>query len=168
MLAWAGQRPIIAAMNQKVDLGLARWVNMFGLASLRTGWRKWAVIGGAALVAVYVLYRVTVAFVLSDENRPAGEAIVAAVQAYKLANGRFPEKLEQLQPRFLATIPQPAPATNFVYAAASDGATFWFGYQTHRDMFNEYDSSTRKWQYLEYEDSDALRMPRREFVMGPK
>ena len=120
------------------------------------------------VVAAYVIYRGIVVFVLADENQPAGEKIVAAVETYKRANGRFPEKLAQLQPRFLAAIPQPASGTNFVYAASSDGTTCWFGYQTRRDMFNEYDSSTHKWQYLEYEDSDALKRLTKEFVMGPK
>ena len=127
-----------------------------------------AVIAGVVLVVAFVSYRFVVPRVLADENRPAGEAIVAAAEAYKRANRRFPEKLAQLQPRFLAAIPQPASGTNFVYAASSDGTTCWFGYQTHRDMFNEYDSRTRKWKYLEYEDSDALSRPVKEFVMGPK
>jgi hypothetical protein len=138
------------------------------LRGLPTGWRRRAAIAGIVVVAALVIYRFVVPRVLADENRPAGEAIVTAAEAYKRANGRFPEKLAQMQPRFLAAIPQPVSGTNFVYAASSDGTTCWFGYQTHRDMFNEYDSRTRKWQYLEYEDSDALRMLGKEFVMGPK
>ena len=127
-----------------------------------------AVIAGGVVVAAYVIYRGIVVFVLADENQPAGEKIVAAVETYKRANGRFPEKLAQLQPRFLAAIPQPVSGTNFVYAASSDGTTCWFGYQTRRATLNEYDSQTRKWQYLDYDDSDALRMRVKEFVMGPK
>jgi hypothetical protein len=138
------------------------------LRGLPTGWRRNAVIAGAVVVAVFVIYRGIVPHVLPEENRPAGEAIVAALEAYKRANGRYPEKLAQLQPRFLAAIPQPVSGTNFAYAATSDGTACWFGYQTPRDMYNEYDSRVRKWQYLEYEDSDALRMRVKEFVMGPK
>ena len=136
--------------------------------SLPTGWRRYAAIAGAAIVAIFVLWRYVFPFALADENRPAGEQIVAAVEAYKRANGKYPAKLEMLQPKFLAAIPQPAKETNFVYAASSDGSAAWFGYQTPRDVFNEYDTRTRKWQYLEYEDSDALRMRTKEFVMGPK
>jgi hypothetical protein len=106
--------------------------------------------------------------VLSDENRPAGEEIVAAVEAYKAGNKRYPEKLAQLQPKYLGKIPTPAPGTNFVYATSPEGTSAWFGYQTRRDVFCEYDSGTRKWRNLEYDQSDALRMRTKEFVIGPK
>lgn len=138
------------------------------LSRLPTGWRLKAVIAGGVLVAVYAIYRL-IPYALADENRPAGEQIVAAVEMYKLNNKKYPEKLAQLQPKYLAKIPRPAPGTNFVYATSSDGATAWFGYQTPRDTFNEYDSRTRKWQQnIDYEDSDALRMRTKEFVMGPR
>jgi len=35
-------------------------------------------------------------------------------------------------------------------------------------VFCEYDSGTRKWRNLEYDQSDALRMRTKEFVIGPK
>ena len=138
------------------------------VTELRTAWRKWAIVAGAGLVVLVVVYKLLVVFVLTDENRPAGEEIVAAVDAYKVSNKRYPEKLAQLQPKYLGKIPNPAPGTNFVYATSPDGATAWFGYQTLRDVFCEYDSRTRKWQYREYDDSDALRQQAKEFVMGPK
>jgi hypothetical protein len=94
--------------------------------------------------------------------------IVAAVEAYKVSNKRYPEKLAELQPKYLGKIPRPAPGTNFVYASSSDGAAAWFGYQTLRDVFVEYDSRTRTWQELEYDQSEALRIRTKEFVMGPK
>ena len=137
------------------------------VTELRTRWRKWAIVAGVGLVGLVVLYKVFVV-VVTDENRPAGEEIVAAVEAYKVSNKRYPEKLAQLQPKYLGMIPKPAPGTNFVYAASSDGAAAWFGYQTLRDVFCEYDSRTRKWQNLEYDESDALRQQTKEFVMGPK
>ncbi len=143
-------------------------VSALGIPALGTGRRRWAVVAGGAFVLLYVLYKVVVVFVLTDANHPAGEQIVAAFEAYKLANKRYPEKLAELQPTYLPQMPQPAPGTNFVYATSSDGATAWFGYQTQRDTFVEYDSGTRKWQSLDYSASDALRMQNKEFVMGPK
>jgi hypothetical protein len=135
---------------------------------LRTNWRRRSVLGAAVLVALVVVYKLVVITVLTDENRRAGEEIVAAIEAFKQQNKRYPEKLAQLQPKYLGKIPLPARGTNFVYAASSDGTAAWFGYQTQQDTFNEYDTRTRKWQRLEYEDSEALRVQAREFVLGPK
>ena len=143
-------------------------VSALGIPELRTGWRKWAVVAGGAFVLLYVLYKLVVVFVLTDANQPPSEQIVAAVEAYKLGNKRYPEKLAQLQPKYLPKIPQPAAGTNFVYATSSDGMTAWFGYQTQRDTFVEYDSRTRKWENLDYSASDALQVQDKEFVMGPK
>jgi len=137
------------------------------VTELRTNWRKWAIVAGIGLIVLVVVYKLAVTLV-TDENRPAGEEIVAAVEAYKAGNKRYPEKLAQLQPKYLGTIPKPAPGTNFVYASSPDGATAWFGYQTRGDVFCEYDSGTRKWRNLEYDQSDALRMRTKEFVIGPK
>jgi hypothetical protein len=138
------------------------------VTELRTAWRKWTIVAGAGLVVLVVLYKFVTISVLTDENRPAGEEIVAAVEAYKVSNKRYPEKLALVQPKYLGKIPKPAPGTNFVYASSSDGAAAWFGYQTLGDGFWEYDSRTRKWQNLDYDESDALRMRTKEFVMGPK
>ena len=137
------------------------------VTELRTNWRKWAIVAGIGLIVLVVVYKLAVFFV-TDENRPAGEEIVAAVEAYKAGNKRYPENLAQLQPKYLGKIPKPAPGTNFVYAISPDGAAAWFGYQTRGDVFCEYDSGTRKWRNLEYDQSDALRMRTKEFVIGPK
>ena len=138
------------------------------VTELRANWRRWSVVGAGSLVGLIVAYKMVVIFVLTDVNRPAGEEIVAAVEAYKVSNKRYPEKLAQLQPKYLGKVPKPAPGTNFVYAASQDGAAAWFGYQTLRDVFCEYDSRTRRWQNLDYDQSDALRQQVKEFVMGPK
>ena len=124
--------------------------------------------GAGALLALIVIYKLVVIFVLTDENRPAGEEIVAAVEAFKLGNKRYPGKLAELQPKYLGKIPRPAPGTNFVYGVSSDGTAAWFGYQRSRGGLSEYDSGTRKWRDIEYDDSDALRMRTKDFVMGPK
>ena len=135
---------------------------------LRTNWRRSSVIGVAVLVALIATYELVTIFVLTDENRPAGKEIIAAVEAFKLGNKRYPERLAELQPRYLANIPRPAPGTNFVYAVSSDGTAAWFGYQTSSGGFSEYGTDTRKWRDIEYDDSEALRMRTKEFVMGPR
>jgi len=138
------------------------------VTELRANWRRWSVVGAGSLVGLIVAYKMVVIFVLTDVNRPAGEEIVAAVEAYKVSNKRYPEKLAQLQPKYIGKIPQPAPGTNFVYAVSSDGTVAWFGYQASSGGLSEYGSGTRKWRDIEYDDSDALRMGTKEFVMGPK
>ena len=132
---------------------------------------KTAAIAAAVVVAVVVLYRATsgkVTLLFSEENAVAGNTIVGALEAFKRSAGRYPEKLALLSPTYIKEIPQPVPDTNFIYAVASDGKECWFGYQVYRGVLNEYECATHKWFYREYDDSDALRNARKEFVMGPK
>jgi hypothetical protein len=124
--------------------------------------------GAGVLVATIVVYKLLMIFVFTDANRPAGEEIVAAVEAFKAGNKRYPEKLAQLQPKYLGKVPRPAPATNFVYGVSSDGAAAWFGYQKSNGGLSEYSSDTRKWRDIDYDESYALRMGTKEFVIGPK
>ena len=139
------------------------------LAAGRIGWRKGAIFGAAIVVAVFAAYWALTRVAFRDENRPAGDEIVAALEAYKAANKRYPEKLAQLQPKFLGKVPKPAPGTNFVYGISYDGTSAWFGYQTMGEAFMEFDSQARKWESLENHDSSqALRARTKEFVMGPK
>ena len=143
-------------------------VSALRVGALRARWRAAAVVALAAVAGIYVVYKLAMVFVFRDENRPAGDEIVAAIEAYKAANKRYPDSLALLQPKYLGKIPLPAPGTNFVYAVPSDGSDAWFGYQTRRGGISEYDSQTRKWREVDYDDSEALRMPTKEFVMGPK
>ena len=129
-------------------------------------WRKAVVIAAGAGIAAYLAWKLVVTVVLPDENRPASDRIVAAVETFKAATGKYPEKLAELEPKFFKTLPRPVPDTNFVYAVAPDGKSFWFGYQTARDNLAEYDSRARKWEEVEYEDSYVLRQRAKEFVKG--
>src|SRR5258706_7035051 len=90
------------------------------VTELRTAWRKWAIVAGAGLVVLVVLYKLVMIFVLTDENRPGGEEIVAAVEAYKVSNNRFPEKLAQHQPKYLQKIPKPTPGHDVAYPTPPD------------------------------------------------
>src|SRR5207248_10731498 len=105
-------------------------VDALGISALRTRWRQWAVIAGGSLVVLYAVYKLVVIFVLTDENQPASEEIVAAAEVYKPSNKRYPEKIAQLQPKYLPQIPQPAPGTNFVDATNSDDTAARLGYRT--------------------------------------
>ena len=137
-------------------------------ADLRANWRRRGVAGAGILVALIVIYKLAMAFVFTDENRQAGEEIVAAVEAFKAGNKRYPERLAELQPKYLGRIPRPAPRSNFIYAVASDGTVAWFGYQKPGGGLSEYATDARRWRDIDYDESEALRMRTKEFVMGSK
>jgi hypothetical protein len=143
----------------------AGWTALVQANSWRNmqGWRKALVALAAVAIVGYVGARAT-AYVSEDENRPAAEKIVTALETFRAAYGQAPEKLAELQPKFFAKLPRPAPDTHFVYSRTPDGKTFFFGYQTARESLAEYDSRARKWEYVDYEDSFVLRQRNKEFV----
>lgn len=130
-------------------------------------WKTVAVLA-IVMVGAWLLYRKNEPLLFSEENAPAGATITGALESFKRATGKYPEKLANLKPAHLKEIPQPVAGTNFVYGVSSDGKDCAFGYQVYRGVLAEYDCGERKWAYREYEDSYALRSFRREFVMGPK
>jgi hypothetical protein len=113
------------------------------VAELRTAWRKWAIVAGAGLVVLVVLYKLVMIFVLTDENRPASEENRRGGRGVQGGQQALSREARPAPAQYLAKIPKPAPGTNFVYASSPDGAAAWFGYQTLRDGLSEYDSSTR-------------------------
>jgi hypothetical protein len=102
----------------------------------------------------------------SDENVAAGKSIVAAIEAFNGKNGRYPEKLEELVPRFLPEIPQAGQYFGIYYAAEPGGTQCWLAYGVHRDRVEEYDCSAHTWINLEVDDSAALRHPAKQ-VLSP-
>lgn len=66
----------------------------------------------------------------TDLARERAERIIAAAESYKAANGRYPERLEQLVPRFIPEIPAKAKLTlldnGFSYHAATDNHTLMY------------------------------------------
>ena len=93
----------------------------------------------------------------NDENEAAAKSIADAIAAYNGKNGRYPEKLEQLVPRFLPEVPQAGEWFPIYYAAEPGGTQCWLAYGVHRDRVEEYDCSTRQWINYEWEDSTATR-----------
>jgi len=132
-------------------------------------WKTGAVLA-AVIVAGVLLYRGSGAkkIFFSEENAVAGNTIAGGLERFKLATGKYPDKLALLVPAYVAEIPKPVPDTNFIYALSSDGKECWFGYQVYRGVLNEYECSSHKWAYREYDDSSALRSYSKEFVIGPK
>ena len=119
-------------------------------------WRNAGLIFGFIILAA-LAFRGCYHLVHNEENRPAAESIVAAMEAYRKENSRCPAKLEDMQQKFLASIPKSVNPFIIVYAASADRKQCWVAYQVHRDNFEEYDSAVGKWQLMEYEDTRALR-----------
>jgi hypothetical protein len=99
------------------------------------------------------------------ENKDAAETIAAAVRAYQRDNGRYPARLEDLVPRYLAEIPQAGEWSPMFYAAEPGGAQCWIAYGVHRDDFQEYDCLQHTWQLVDYDDSKAVKHPARQALL---
>ena len=95
----------------------------------------------------------------STENKAAGESIAAAVQAYKKSNGRYPQQVEDLVPRYLHAVPDSGRYFVIVYAAEPGGSQCWVAYQVHRDRYEEFDCLKGAWTNVEIEDSHVFRHP---------
>jgi hypothetical protein len=118
----------------------------------------------AIIVIAGLLIVAGLMFIFSDENKASGESIAAAVEAFSKAEGRYPQRLEELRPKYLAAIPSAGEHFGIVYAAEPDGKQCWLAYQIHRDSFQEYDCQKRAWLMVEYEDSEAVRHPKAEWI----
>src|SRR5437870_1688139 len=90
-------------------------------------------------------------------NRQSADAIVAALEQYRAQNGRYPEKLFELQPRFLARVPVTVRSghdyRDFTYQTGDSSRHFELSYavtpnfdDASDDMFYRYDSRTKQWQ----------------------
>ncbi len=132
-----------------------RWIRPIGLSFLLIfldGLGVFAVLLGAILILIYLprsllakkyatcrkerlvrfsiyLSAVGVVLVLIPINKQIGEEraekIIAAVESYKVANGKYPDRLDQLAPQFIAEIPAKARISfadiGFRYHAGNEG-----------------------------------------------
>jgi hypothetical protein len=99
------------------------------------------------------------------ENKPAAESIAASVEAFHRANGRYPQRLEELVPKFLPEIPQAGEWSPIFYAADPGGTRCWIAYGVHRDDFQEYDCQKQAWQLVDYDESEAVKHPARQVLV---
>jgi hypothetical protein len=113
---------------------------------------------GLKLIGIRLLMWVAAAFgtgaILghySDQARAQGNTLVAALQAHRAREGRYPEKLEALVPRDIAAIPMvaqnPIHEKKFIYH--SNGNTYTLLYVTGFRMGASYNSDEAKWEVLD-------------------
>jgi hypothetical protein len=76
--------------------------------------------------------------------------VVAACEAYHTANGKFPEKLDDLVPQYMPYVPSarycPGPWSQFHYFNRENPSLFWYIFPPYDRKI--YDFETRRWHYM--------------------
>ena len=61
-----------------------------------------------SIIVLSFLFGLLIRYIQVNESEKRGDAIIAALNAYKEKEGKFPEKLTSLVPEYLKEIPSPA------------------------------------------------------------
>lgn len=127
-------------------------------------------IGGAiaGLAAVALMLRACYGVFVNKEDQPAADRIVAALEGYKAAKGRYPPTLDTLIPDHLAALPVPRRFGTIGYAPLDGGRGCLVGYYTHRDFLEEYDCGAKSWVSVEYDDSRLVKAKPVQWLAGPR
>lgn len=64
----------------------------------------------------------------ADRGYAASEPVIAALEQYKADNGVYPEKLAELVPDYLSTVPTKDDVLDFSYSRTEDSFVFSFHY----------------------------------------
>jgi hypothetical protein len=124
-----------------------------------------AIVGVAAML---FLLRGCYNVFVNKEDQPAADRIVAALDAYKAANGSYPPSLDALVPRYMPALPEPRRFGSIGYAALDGGRGCLVGYFTHRDFLEEYDCTAKTWGSAEYDSSRLVKAERVQWLRGPR
>lgn len=130
----------------------------------RTAWLLVLALAAGGLLLVRACYGVFV----NEDDQPAADQIVAALETYRAAHGRYPETLQALVPAPLASLPSPRDFGRIGYAALDGGTSCRIGYFTHRDFLKEYECATRQWRSLEYDESRLVKDPGVQWIEGKR
>jgi len=91
-------------------------------------------------------------------NKPAAEALAAAVKTHQRQVGHYPSKLKDLVPNYLRELPKSASKYSSIGYAVEPGLDeCWIVYGVHRDRFEEFDCNAGEWTNVEVEDSHVFR-----------
>jgi hypothetical protein len=126
-------------------------VSLLKNAIERPGWGLALVrIGIPALTLGLVWANNAVQLGVAEAN---AQRVVAACEAYHAANGRFPEKLDELVPQFLNSVPLAkyclGPPSRFFYSSSASGPTM-LAWQVLPPYYRKiYNFETRSWSYLD-------------------
>lgn len=132
-----------------------------GRAAKSTAW----ILGSVVVVAL--LIRGCYGLFYNTEDQPKAELIIAALEAYRSSNGRYPPKLDALTPQFMPQLPVPRRHGIIEYIVDESGKKCWVAYNTHRDYVQEYDCITHDWQVLDYGERDRRPGMGRQVLNAP-
>lgn len=115
-------------------------------------------LGAVGLIPLLILLVITILCVLiqfpewdhvaARDSMRQGEQIIVALEAYRAQHAKYPERLEQLVPGFIAAIPNPTTGTcHWRYLATLQGFTLAFGCGEYLYPGCSYNSETKKWHY---------------------
>jgi hypothetical protein len=121
----------------------------------------------ASLVVLALLARGCYGLVYNQEDQPKAELIIAALDAYRARNGRYPPSLDALAPQFMPQLPVPRQYGIIDYVVDEPGEKCWVAYNTHRDYVKEYDCRTREWLVFDYADREKRPGMVRQVLKGP-
>ncbi|MBV6394300.1 MAG: hypothetical protein KPEEDBHJ_03554 [Anaerolineales bacterium] len=81
----------------------------------------------------------------AEKGYAASAPVIAALEAYKADHGSYPEKLDQLVPDYLPSVPVKTDELDFSYS--SDGATYSFSFHYIGPGMNTcaYSSEGKEW-----------------------
>ncbi len=85
-----------------------------------------------------------------EESKRRGAQIIEALEKIKRNEGVYPKSLEELVPKYLASLPQPAVATakwTYIGAASDDDFLLKFSGPTDRDPVYWYHSKAGFWEW---------------------
>jgi hypothetical protein len=132
----------------------------------RVGKSTAAWILGSCVVLV-LLGRGCYCLVYNQEDQPKAELIIAALDAYRARNARYPPTLDALAPQFMPQLPVPRQYGIIEYIVDEPGEKCWVAYNTHRDYVMEYDCRTRQWLDLDYDERAKRPGMDRQVLRGP-
>jgi hypothetical protein len=118
------------------------------------------------LVVLVLLARGCYGLVYNQEDQPKAELIIAALDAYRARNARYPPT-DALVPQFMPQLPVPRQYGIIEYIVDEAGEKCWVAYNTHRDYVKEYDCRTRQWLDLDYDDREKRPGVDGQVLKGP-
>jgi len=131
-------------------------------------WIRPVVFTLVALAICAAALRACYRFVVNEDDQPAADRIVAALDGYRAAHGRYPPTLQALVPAQLPALPTPREFGRIGYASLDDGRDCLLGYFTHRDFLKEYACGARTWEPREVSESRLLKAPAVDWLQGPR
>ena len=117
---------------------------------------SWKMLKWASIVVGLLMVEFVVVTFLSDYQRTltiaVGDRVVAALEAYRVANGEYPDALNQLVPEFLREVPRSRMGWGirpFRYGRDCKpnevGESFMLSFDRHTDLWTCYPSEAKLW-----------------------